>query len=256
MLSPHLMSPQLMLTGAPPQLSTPLPVVMREAADGDNNQFPILLQAQPALALGSALLLLLVANRLVTADLLNSQSRADLIATVAPVLIVLKALGDLDITPREAEAIPPAGVAGNWVEPSLSTSQRAELAWAAQALREIDSCFAVALWRDERTVLLSGTLAQRTQLGPDAVTAGPLLTKAAGRVNGAPDYLPALQLLPGRVEFGYFPENAQGVLMLPLVGATRGALLLACDRQRGFGPDEVEWARAIASRVAETMEQT
>ena len=87
-----------------------------------------------------------------------------------------------------------------------------------------------------------------------AIAAGPLLTKAAARLNGAPDYLPAVQLLPGRVEFGYLPENAQGVLMLPLVGQTRGALLLASDQQRGFGPDDVEFARAVAVRVAEAIE--
>ena len=59
--------------------------------------------------------------------------------------------------------------------------------------------------------------------------------------------------LPGRVEFSYFPENTQGVLMLPLVGETPGALILAVDRQRGFGEEDIEYARAVAARVAEVV---
>ena len=247
-----------------PQLHTPPPVdtrapefVMRapEAPPSRQLELPLLLRAEPALAIGSALLLLLVANRLVTSELLNSQSRADLIATIAPVLIILKALTDLDITPKVEEAVPPMGTPGEWVEASLPAGARAEVEWAAETLLGIDSCCAVALWRDERTLMLRGTLGRSVTPGSDAISAGPLLTKAAARVNGAPDYLPALQLLPGRVEFNYFPDNAQGLLMLPLVGATRGALLMACDRKRGFGPDDVEWARAVAARVAERLDQ-
>ena len=100
---------------------------------------------------------------------------------------------------------------------------------------------------------MRGMLPQSLVPSDRAIAAGPLLTKAAARLNGAPDYLPAVQLLPGRVEFGYLPENAQGVLMLPLVGATRGALILACDRQRGFDKDDIEWARAVAGRLAESL---
>ena len=39
--------------------------------------------------------------------------------------------------------------------------------------------------------------------------------------------------------------------MLPLSGDTPGALLLAADRQRGFGEEEIAWAKAVASRVGE-----
>ena len=105
---------------------------------------------QPELAIGGGMLLLtlLVGNRLFTEDLLNSQSRADLIATVAPVLIILKALGDLDITPKEADPVPPVGVATAWVEPSLPSAVQSELQWAAESVL-IPPCTAAALWRDD-----------------------------------------------------------------------------------------------------------
>ena len=248
LVAPMLLSPW-------PQHANAPAVLMRAPADvAPPVEEPLLLRANAGLAVGGVLLTLLVGNRLFTDELLNSQSRADLIGAVGPVLIILKALGDLDITPVEKEAVPPAGVLGEWVEPSLPEAVRTELGWASSALLEMNGCTTVALWRDGRTVMLRGVLPSRTVPGPDAVAPGVLLSKAAARTNGAPDYLPALQLLPGRVEFSYLPENAQGVLMLPLTGETRGALLLACDRQRGFGPDDVEWARAIAGRVAESLE--
>jgi hypothetical protein len=177
-------------------MRAPAPDIARAA----EAELPLILRAEPALAIGSALLLLLVGNRLVTSELLNSQSRADLIATIAPVLIILKALGDLDITPREADAVPASGVPCDWMEPSLPVTAATEVDWAAQTLLELGACTTVALWRDGRTLLLRGTVPSGTAGGPEAITPGPLLSKAVARVNGAPDYLPALQLLPGRVE--------------------------------------------------------
>lgn len=206
---------------------------------------------EPALAIGSSLLLLLVINRLFTDDLLNSQSRADLIATIAPVLIVLKALADLDITPKEAEPVVLDGAEVAWVEPSLRADLRDELEWAADTLMGCEACAAVALHHEGRTLMLRGVLPSESAV----VVPGPLLTKCMQRTNGAPDYLPALQLLPGRVEFRYLPSLTQGVLMLPLVGST-GALVLACDRQRGFTEEDVAWARAIAARLGACLMDT
>jgi len=217
---------------------------------------PWLLQAEPAMAIGVGLLLLLLANRLVTDVLLNSQSRADLIATVAPTLIILKALGDLDITPREAESIVLTGEQFAWIDPSLPAAAREELEWAAESLL-VGACATVALWRGGRTLLLRGVLPSGvTAAGaaPEgAIVPGPLLTKAASSRSGAPDYLPALQLLPGRLEFSYLPEDTQGVLMLPLSGDAEGVLVLGSDRQRGLSEEDVAWARAVAGRLAEAL---
>ena len=171
-----------------------------------------------------------------------------MIATVAPVLIVLKALSDLDITPKEAEPLVLDGADVSWVEPSLPGEVISELEWAADALMASAPCAAVALYHEGRTLLLRGVLPS-SQPSESAIEPGPLLSKCLQRTNGAPDYLPALQLLPGRVEFGYLPSLTQGVLMLPFVGST-GALILACDRQRGFTEEDVAWARAIAVRLA------
>ena len=128
-------------------------------------ELPAILQPELAIGGGMLLLTLLVGNRLFTEDLLNSQSRADLIATVAPVLIILKALGDLDITPKEADPVPPVGVATAWVEPSLPSAVQSELQWAAESVL-IPPCTAAALWRDGRTLMLQGTLPSASAADP------------------------------------------------------------------------------------------
>jgi len=266
-----------LLGAAPPTITTavasparraPVPC-LQQAREPDRGSYPLLLVPEPALAIGASLLLLLVGNRLFTDELLNSQSRADLIATIAPVLIVLKALSDLDITPKQADAVPLDGAEVAWADPSVAPSARQELEWAADALLANEPCAAVAVYVEGqqsadgaapigRTLLLRGRLPTggsdpaASAMPSPAVVPGPLLAKCLGRTNGAPEYLPALQLLPGRVEFGYLPAATQGVLMLPFQSC-KGALILACDRQRGFNQEEVSWARATAARLGDTL---
>lgn len=120
-------------------------------------------------ALGSALLLALVANRLGTEDLLNSQSRADLIATIGPVLLTLDALANLDITPREPEPVPIRGATVNWLDPSVRVARRVALAKrrvAHSAQGQLTLAMPSRAWR--------GPQAQRTFPGvstPDASSA-------------------------------------------------------------------------------------
>jgi len=203
---------------------------------------------------GSALLLALVANRLVTEDLLNSQSRADLIATVGPVLLTLDALVNLDITPREAEPVKLAGASLSWTEPTIEGEARHELEWAVDTLSGCLACTSVAVWLSSgATIATRGLLSRAAAATPAAaVRPGILLEKCAQSTSGAPEYLPALQLLPGRVEFSYFPEETEALLMVPL-GGQAGAIVLGGDRRRAFASEDVQWARAIATRLGTTL---
>lgn len=223
----------------------------------------LLSQPTISISVGVVLLLALVTNRLLTEELLNSQSRTDLIAVVASIVLALNGLSSLDITPREADTVPLTGARIEWALPALPAAARAEVEWTASALCACTPCTSVALWRAGRTLCLRGVLAAK--LAPfasggdaaagleQAVQPGPLLSKSAGRASGAPEYLPALQLLPGRTEFSYLPEETQAVLILPLGGEEQGALVLGADRARAFGKDDVTWARALAKRLGRTL---
>lgn len=130
--------------------------------------------------------LALVTNRLFTEDLLNSQSRADLIATVAPIVIILDALTAIDITPKEADAFPLVGTSVAWKEPALAPDTAAELEWAADALSAGTPCTSLALWCGGRTLLLRGLIANAAAAEGEqgyerVVQPGPLLLKCAAR---------------------------------------------------------------------------
>jgi len=212
-------------------------------------KLPLLLQPNVSIGAGIALLLALVTNRLLTEELLNSQSRADLIAALPAVLLTLKALTDFDITPRDAEAVPLGGAQLEWTKPGLADEQRQTLDWAAGALLDCSPCTSLLVWREGETLLLRGQLPAAAEA---PLVPGPLLSKCMAKKNGAPEYLPALQLLPGRVEFSYLPEETQGVLLVPMPGQL-GAVVLGTDTQRAFKDDDVAWARAVATRVGEVM---
>lgn len=96
-------------------LGRALPRVAAVACEGSRGSkarglVSLAVRPEVSIAAGLALLLLLVSNRLVTDDLLNSQSRADLIATVAPAVLLLDALTRVDISPKEADAVPQVGL--------------------------------------------------------------------------------------------------------------------------------------------------
>ena len=49
------------------------------------------------------------------------------------------------------------------------------------------------------------------------------------------------------------PKNAPAAFALTC-SETGYALVLACDRQRGFKPDDIAWARAVAARLGEVID--
>ena len=144
----------------------------------------------------------------------------------------------------------------SWIDPGLSADAQRQLTWAADSIFAGTPATSLALWLDDgsRTVLVRGKV-------PDAlvdadiralVVPGPLLRKAVAKASGAPEYLPALQILPGRVEFGYFPELTQALLIVPLPGRA-GACVIGADRSRCFEKEDVEWVRAVAARVGRVV---
>jgi len=235
------------------------PLVLCAAED---RPLPSISSPEVALVVGSVLLTILVANRLFTnqEEMLNSQSRADLIATAGATVLLLEALTRLDITPREADSVPLDGANVDWLDPSLPAAQRRELDWAADALTSCLPARSLAIVRDGRTLGLRGTLSARVVSDEaaysQAVASGPLLDKCLKKCrdrSGTPDYLPSLQILPGRFEFTYLPTATQAVLLVPLPGVTGGAIILGADQARAFKEDDVAWARTVASGLGAWM---
>jgi hypothetical protein len=97
---------------------------------------------------------------------------------------------------------------------------------------------------------------QQGQQGQQGLGSGPIATRAAA--EGFPVYLPALQQLPGRVEFtseargGWVPANTQA-LVVAAVGA-HGTLLLGSGKARAFTQTDLEKAFFVAQPLARAME--
>jgi hypothetical protein len=141
--------------------------------------------------------------------------------------------------------------------PALSAAAASELSWAADALVDGLACSSLAIFYRGTTLFLRGLFSSSAASADPhlAVQPGPLLSKCVGSKSRAPEYLPALQLLPGRIEFGYLPELTQGVLMLPF-GENEGAVIVGADRVRQFKSDDVAWARALARRIGEVLRES
>ena len=251
-------SPALVPLPPPPAGRRPPPPRCQQPPPPPQQQQPsagaLILTPEVSIGVGMALLLILVFNRLFTDELLNSQSRADLIATIGPTVLVLEGLTRLDITPREAEPVPLDGREVAWVAPDLAPALQRQLEWTVEAAMTALPTSSLAVWYGGETVALRGKLADGVAAGgaeayARAVVPGPLLRKASESKSGAPDYLPSLQVLPGRFEFSYLPVATQAVLLVPLP-KQQGALILGADRNRAFREDDVAWARQLAAGLA------
>ena len=251
-------SPALTTVPPPPAAGRSPPPRCQQPTPPPSQQQPpslgaLILSPEVSIGVGLALLLTLVFNRLFTDELLNSQSRADLIATIGPTVLVLEGLTRLDITPREAEPMPLDGREVSWVAPGLAPALQRQLEWTVEAAMTVLPTSSLAMWYGGETVALRGKLAEGVaadgaEAHASAVVPGPLLRKASESKSGAPDYLPNLQVLPGRVEFTYLPAATQAVLLVPL--PKQGVLILGSDKQRAFREDDVAWARQLAAGLA------
>ena len=189
-----------------------------------------------SLGVGVAILLLLVTNRLFTEDLLNSQA--------APT----DRDGRRRRLPRRAEqprhraARRRAGGAGGRARrlgrPGGGAGRRRELAWAAAQARS--RAARRCSWGTARAPSPRAACARRRRRRPGAtVVAGPPRQARRRPRERAAQYLRALQILPGRIEFSYLPEETQALLILPTAAAPR-AVIVGADRQRAFGEDAVQ----------------
>jgi hypothetical protein len=181
---------------------------------------------------------LLFINRLMTADLTNSQSRADALGVILSALLILTGL-----LWRRVELI---GDRGFELDPMLPEAAKVELAWASHSLLTNTVTKSVVVWYDGKMLLRRGVLGLAAELTP-----GPIVKRVLE--SDKPIYLVALKLYPGRVEFPYLPENTQGVICQPL--GKKGVLVLGANAPRSYTQQDEAWVAAIADKLSATLAQ-
>lgn len=198
---------------------------------------------------------LLLANRIATPMLLNSQSRSDALGIILSALLILTGLLWQRVQPRPPDAVVLEGKQRFELAEDLSEAARAELAWVSKLLLTNTVTQAVVVWwwndphPEGRQILRRGILPETgmDQLG--AIAQRALKTQK-------PIYLVDLKLFPGRIEFDYLPQNTQGVICQPLGdGKSGGLLILGANAPRSYTQQDENWIRGIAEKLSATLAQ-
>ncbi|NJK36392.1 MAG: cofactor assembly of complex C subunit B [Oscillatoriales cyanobacterium RM1_1_9] len=193
--------------------------------------------------LGGTLLLI---NRMLTPQVFDSQARSDALGVILSALLILVGLIWQQVQPRLPDAVELAGESGFMLAPELPESVKTELAWASHALLTNTVTRSIVLLYDGQVLLRRGILGKQSEVKP-----GPIVQRALQ--TGKPIYLVKLALYPGKIEFDYFPENAQGVICQPV--GEKGILLLAANAPRSYTQQDENWIADIADKLANTLEQ-
>jgi hypothetical protein len=190
--------------------------------------------------------LALLANRMVTANLTASQSRADALGVLLSAVLILIGLLWQQVQPKPPEAVILVGEEGLEIDENLPEAVKTELAWATHILLTNTVTKAVAIYYDRQTILRRGILGKSNQVNIGTIAARVMKTQK-------PIYLVKLELYPGRVEFDYLPENTQGVIVQPL--GEKGVMVLGANIPRSYTKQDENWVTAIAEKLTYNLEK-
>ena len=185
--------------------------------------------------------LALLANRMVTANLTTSQSRADALGVLLSAVLILTGLLWQQVQPKLPESVTLVGEEGFTIAESLPEAIKTELAWASHILLTNTVTKVVVIYYDRQTILRRGIFGKSDQLNIGTITERVMKTQK-------PVYLVKLELYPGRVEFDYLPENTQGVIVQPL--GEKGVMVLGANVPRSYTKQDENWVAAIADKLA------
>lgn len=188
----------------------------------------------------------LLANRMVTANLTNSQSRADALGVLLSAVLILVGLLWQQAQPKPPDAVTLIGEEGLEIDEELPDAIKTELAWASHILLTNTVTKVVAVYYDSQTILRRGILGKSNQVNIGTIAERVMKTQK-------PIYLVKLELYPGRVEFDYLPENTQGVIVQPL--GEKGVMVLGSNIPRSYTKQDENWVTAIADKLTYNLEK-
>jgi Cofactor assembly of complex C subunit B, CCB2/CCB4 len=201
---------------------------------------------QMPIAVGLMASTLLVVNRILTPNLVPSQSRSDALGIIISAVLILTGLLWQNVQAKSPEVVTLEGESGFDLAEDLSEPLRAELAWASLLLLNNTATRAIVIYYQGKVILRRGVLGKNAQLTPGAIVKRAMETQKAV-------YLVALKLYPGRIEFDYLPENTQGVICQPI--DTLGVIVLGANAPRSYTQQDEAWIAAIAEKLSYSLSQ-
>jgi len=194
--------------------------------------------------LGSALL---IVNRVLTSALTDSQARSDVMGIILSAVLVLTGLLWQRVQPRSPDTVELQGKEGFELDETLPDQVQTELAWASHLLLTNTVTRAIVAYYDGKVLMRRGILGPTTE-----VSEGAILKRVLEK--GKAVYLVDMKLYPGRIEFGYLPENTQGLICQPM--GEKGALILGANAPRSYTKQDETWIEGIADKLGETLDRT
>lgn len=183
---------------------------------------------------------LLLINRWLTPNLLESQARSDAVGVIASAILILTGLLWQQIQPRLPESVELVGTEQFDLDPDLPEAVKVELAWATRLLLLNTVTQAIVIWYRQRVIVRRGILPELKQVTPGVIVKRVLETQK-------PVYLVALKVYPGKVEFDYLPENTQGVICQPI--GDQGVMILGANAPRSYTQQDEQWIAGLAEKL-------
>jgi hypothetical protein len=200
--------------------------------------------ARLCLAAGVVGLLLCVLNQLTAPELSPALDRADGLASILAVGLMLVAILWTRAVPLAPERVALEGSQGLVLAPELPEALRQELGWGSQMLLTATPAASLLLhWRGQ-------TLLRRGVLAEEPFSPGPICARACS--TGRAISLVNLALYPGRAEFRGLPAAIPAVVVQPIGEA--GVLLLAGWSPRCFSRSDEAWLEGWSQRLRTSLE--
>jgi len=207
---------------------------------------PNLVLRRLPLVVGGLGAVLLLANRLLTPQLTESQARGDVLGVILSAVLILTGLIWQQVQPRSPEVVKLMGEEGFELAADLPETVKTELAWASHLLLTNTVTRSLVVYYEGKVLLRRGILGNKSEVIP-----GPIIKRVLETQKAI--YLVALKVYPGKIEFDYLPENTQGVICQPI--GDKGVLILAANAPRSYTKQDENWIAGIADKLAVTLQE-
>ena len=212
--------------------------------------------ARVSLAAG-VLILLLAAGNVFTADAIDpSLQRAEVLAGMAAVGLMLVAVLWTRAQPKAPTAVALKGDQDLQIKPSLSTEVRTELAWGSHLLLTATSAATILVAWDGLVMLRRGLVLKvdeddaNQEFGAERFIPGAICERA--REQGQLISLVKTALYPGRFEFDCVLPELPSLMVYPL--GQRGWVVLGGWSERCFSRSDERWFSGWCERLRTTLE--
>ena len=199
--------------------------------------------ARAVLICALLLLGLTVANAGVAETVSPDLQRAEVLAGMASVGLMLVAVLWTRANPKSAEKVPLKGEQGLVMADQFSKDQQQELAWGSHMLLTATPAASVlVLWR-QQVVLRRGLISQ------DSFQPGPITKRALERDQTIS--LVNTTLFPGRAEFDAMLPSLPAIVVCPM--GNEGAVIVGGWSPRCFTRSDERWIEGWTQRLRTTL---